>query len=283
VAGDPAARVLTPPVRPPAELPLPEFPSGLEWLNAPWLRLSTMLGRNAALVWFWDCASLNSVRALPYVTEWHRRYWQAGLRTVGVHSPQFDFGHRRDVVEDAVTELAIEFPVALDSRFELWHDYGNEVWPALYLADRRGLLRWYHLGEGDYVDTELAIQDVLREIDEAADLPDPLPPLRPTDAPGALVRAPTPHRYLEENRSARQITAGDELAIAYQAAGAAAVLDGRGMVEVMLDGEPLRTLTLDGPRLYELVNTGRHERHELRLRFRDPGRAYGFSFAPGPA
>ena len=145
------------------------------------------------------------------------------------------------------------------------------------------MLRYYHFGEGVYDETEAAIGEVLREIDEAAQLPDPMAPLRPTDAPGALVKPPTPHTYLNEDRSPREIAPGEALRIRYAAAGAAAVLDGSGEVEVLLDDDRVRTLTLDGPRLYDLVDTGRHEEHELALVFEDAANAYAFSFVPGPA
>jgi hypothetical protein len=245
--------------------------------------MSTLMGRNVPLVWFWDCSSLNSLRALPYVREWHRRYSAFGLRTVGVHSPQFDFGRRREVVEAAARREGIPFPVVLDSSYDVWKLYGNEVWPALYLADRRGILRYYHFGEGAYVETELAVQELLREIDGELELPRPMEPLRETDRADAMVRAPTPHRYLEDDRSARAMAQGDELSIRYQGAAATAVLDGEGDVELLVDGVPASTLTLEGPRLYELVDSTRHEEHELTLRFRDDARAYAFSFAPGPA
>jgi hypothetical protein len=245
--------------------------------------MSTLLGRNVPLVWFWDCSSLNSLRALPYVREWHRRYWASGLRVIGVHSPQFDFGRRRDVVEAAVQRDQIPFPVALDSSYEIWKLYGNEMWPALYLGDRRGILRYYHFGEGAYEETELAIQGLLREIDGELELPRPMTPLRETDHPNALVRAPTPHRYLREDRSPHTVAGGDELSIRYQGAAATAVLDGEGEVELLVDGVPASTMTLEGPRLYELIDSAQHEEHELTLRFRDEARAYAFSFAPGPA
>jgi hypothetical protein len=271
-------------VRPPrADIALPEFPPGVEWLNTPFLRVSTLLGRGVPLVWFWDYCSLNALRALPYLQEWHRRYAALGLKTIGVHSPQFDFGRERALVEGAVGRLGIEFAVALDPSFEAWRLYGNEVWPALYLWDRRGVLRYYHFGEGEYDETERTIQELLQEIDDELELPDPMEPLRDTDAPGALVQVPTPHSYLEDDRSARLIAAGDELSIEYEAAAAAAVLDGAGEIELELDREPLRTITLDGPRLYMLFESPQHERHELTLRFRDESRAYAFSFAPAPA
>jgi hypothetical protein len=262
------------------DISLPEFPPDIQWVNTPFVRLSTLLGRSATLVWFWDCCSLNSLRALPYVREWSRRYTDDGLRVVGVHSPQFSFAGDRGMVEEQARKLKIEFAVAVDSSYELWRLYGNELWPALYLGDRRGMLRWYHFGEGEYEATEREIHELLLEIDEQLALPDPMSPLRDTDRPGALVRAPTPHRYLQEDRTAREARAGDELAVSYQGAGAAAVLDGDGEVEVLLDGQPLRTFRLEGPGLYELVQSEGHEAHELRLRFRAAARAYAFSFAP---
>lgn len=265
------------------DIAIPEFPPDLEWINARMVRLGTLLGRHAALVWFWDHTSLNSLRALPYVTEWDRRYREHGLQVFGIHSPQFDFGRRREVVEAAVARLGVDFPVAPDSRYEIWKAYGNEVWPALYLWDRRGVLRYYHFAEGAYQDTELAIQDLLREIDDDVVLPEPMAPIRDTDAPDALVRVPTPHIYLEEDRGPRAVGEGERLRTRFAAAAAAAVLDGHGKVDVVVDDEWVRTLTLDGPRLYELADFGTHGEHDLMLVFHDPARAYAFSFAPGAA
>ena len=101
-------------MRPSTEISAPDFPADTTWINAPFVRMGTLLGRNAPLVWFWDLSSINSIRALPYVLEWHRRYEALGLRVIGVHSPQFDFGHDAATVEAAVRRLAIPFPVASD-------------------------------------------------------------------------------------------------------------------------------------------------------------------------
>ena len=128
---------------------------------------------------------------------------------IGVHSPQFEFGHDRDVVERAVERLEIEFPVALDPDYEIWRVYGNEVWPSLYLWDRRGVLRHYHFAEGDYEETERAIQELLREIDDEPRAPGADGPAAGTDRPDALVSPPTPHPYLEPDRSARTVEPGD--------------------------------------------------------------------------
>jgi hypothetical protein len=237
------------------EIYAPEFPPTTTWINAAFM--------------------------LPYVREWHNRYSGRGLKVIGVHSPQFEFGRDAHNVERAVARLGIAFPVAADGDYAIWRLYGTEVWPSLYLWDRRGALSHHQFAEGGYRDTELAVQDALREIDGAVELPEPMAPLRPTDVPGALVEPPTPHRYLEPDRSGRPVAAGEQLSIRYSGAGAAAVLDGEGGVDVLLDGEWLRTLELDGPRLYEITDTNRPERHELTLVFDAPATAYAFSFSPG--
>ena len=271
-------------VKPPRlDIPMPELPEGVKWINVPYLGMRTLLGRSVPLVWFWDYCSLNSLRALPYLQEWHHRYERHGLKVIGVHSPQFPFGREPDLVEGAVHSLGVEFPVALDADYEVWKAYGNEVWPALYLWDRKGVLRHYHFAEGAYEETERAIQELLQEIDPDAQMPEPMAPLRRTDRPGTLVQIPTPHRYLEEDRSGREMEPGEDISVRYRGATAAAVLDGAGRVDVEVDGELRRIMRLSGPRLYKLVESGMHEEHEVRLRFRDAARAYAFSFAPGPA
>jgi AhpC/TSA family len=265
------------------DIAIPEFPPDLEWINARIVRVGTLLGRHALVVWFWDYCSLNSLRSLPYLREWDRRYREHGLSVFAVHSPQFEFGRERANVEAAVERLEIDFPVAPDSDYEIWKAYGTEVWPSLYLWDRRGVLRYYHFAEGAYAETERAIQELLIEVDEQLTLPGPVAPVRDTDAADALVRPPTPHTYLEPDRNGRYVAAGERLSIRYAGAGAAAVLDGSGEVEVHLDGRLLRTITLDGPRLYDLTAHAAHGEHDLALVFNAPATGYAFSFAPGLA
>ena len=145
-----------------------------------------------ALVHFVDFAQLNSVRTLPYLTEWERRYREAGLSVIGVQAPRFPFGAEpRRGRRRAWRALGVEFPVAIDADHELWAAYGCEGWPSLFLWSLGGALAWAHFGEGEYRATEEAIQDELREIDALQELPEPMAPLRPTDAPGARVIAPT--------------------------------------------------------------------------------------------
>ncbi|HEX2234202.1 MAG TPA: redoxin domain-containing protein [Thermoleophilaceae bacterium] len=189
-------------MRPPpdADIPAPEFPPRMEWLNVAFLRMDRQMGRHAVLLEFWDFARINSLRTLPYLKAWHERYREAGLRVIGVHTPGYSFGRDSEVVAGAVERLQITYPVLLDPRFEVWRLYGNHGWPGRYLVDRAGLLRFMHYGEGEYEETELAIQDCLRELDSGLELPSPLEPIRPEDAPGVLLEPQTADIALPRER-----------------------------------------------------------------------------------
>ena len=106
------------------------------------------------LVHFFDFAQLNSLRALPYVIEWDRRYREAGLTTLGVHSPRFAFTKREELLAPALERLGITHPVVDDSGYVVWHDYGCEGWPSLFLWGQGAPLIWFHFGEGEYAATE---------------------------------------------------------------------------------------------------------------------------------
>jgi hypothetical protein len=255
-----------------AEIPAPEFPPRLDWLNVAFLRVDKELGRHALLVEFWDFARVNSLRTLPYLQAWHERYADAGLRVIGVHSPGYSFGRDRDTVARAAVKLGIEHPVVLDPELEIWRLYGNKGWPGRYLFDRRGLLRYIHYGEGDYLETENAIQDLLRDIDPAIDLPQPLEPLRPEDAPGALLEPQTADLVLPSERGRLELVRdwndGEDY-IEAQDAGAAAGVAFRGAAAFAVLSGPVE------PGVYET---------DGRVVAEDPGlRLHGFQFTPaGP-
>ena len=225
------------------EIAAPEFPPRLDWLNTSFLRMDRLLGRHVTLVEFWDFARVNSIRTLPYLQGWHARYADAGLQVIGVHSPGYSFGRDRDVVERAVAKLEIDYPVALDPELEVWRLYGNRGWPGRYLFDRRGILRWIHYGEGEYAATEAAIQEALRELDPELELPEPLEPLRPEDAPGALLEPQTADIALPADRDRLELVrdwtdgedwieaadAGAAARFSFRAGGAFAVLSGAGL------------------------------------------------------
>ena len=182
---------------PDAEIYAPEFPPRLSWLNVAFLRMGTLMGRGAVLLEFWDFARVNSLRTLPYLKGWHERYAGAGLHVIGVHSPGYSFGRDPELVERAVGRLEVPFAVLLDPELEVWRLYGNKGWPGRYLFDRAGRLLLVHYGEGDYRDTELAIQETL----ELEASPEPLPAMRPEDEPGVLLRPQTADIALPADRA----------------------------------------------------------------------------------
>ena len=157
----------------------PDLPTGLEWIGAEPDSMPALTAGGPAIVHFIDFAQLNSVRTLPYWASWARRYREAGLSVIGVQTPRFGFGADREAVAAGLERLGVEFPVAIDADRDLWHLYGCEGWPSLFLWAMGGALTWVHFGEGEYLGTEMAIQEELREVDALRALPEPMAPLRP--------------------------------------------------------------------------------------------------------
>ena len=228
-------------------------------------------------------AHLNSVRTLPYLNAWHERYRDLGLTVIGVNSPRFPFTGERDKLSAALDRLAVAFPVAVDSRYRIWHDYGCHGWPSLFLWGRGGVLRWFHFGEGDYQSTEAAIQGELEAANPDVDLPEPLAPLRPSDAPDALVAPPSDEVFPGGSESEPWVVEeGDPpLKLDYEAGGAWATLDGRGGVAILLDGDAEHELRIEAPGAYELTAHERHERHRLALRPQPGVIVYAVGFSAG--
>ena len=235
------------------------------------------------LVHFFDFAQLNSVRTLPYVIEWHRRYSPLGLTVLGIHSSRFPFTKTNDALAPAVERLGIDYPVAQDSSYAIWHDYGAKGWPSTFLWNRNRALAWFHFGEGEYRATEEAIQDELREADALVDLPDAMEPLRPSDAPGAGVARPTEELFPGGGPAEpwRPDAGGDRLELDYAAGAAYAAVDGEGVLTVALDGAPAREIAIEAPGLYELAEHARHQEHSLALGAQPGVLVYALSFAAG--
>jgi hypothetical protein len=261
----------------------PDLPPAIEWIGAQPHSMPVLTAAGPVLVHFLDFSQLNSVRTLPYLVQWNRRYAAAGLTTIGVQAPRFPFGADRDVVGPGLGRLGVDFGVAIDAERQLWHAYGCEGWPSLFLWKRGGALAWFHFGEGDYVGTEEAIQAELREEDALRELPAPIEPLRPTDAPGARVMAPTeelfPGGSWERPWSAGEN--GERLEVAYEAGGAYATAEGSGEIEIEIDGERQASLSVEGAALHPLAEHPRHEHHTLTLRPSPGLRIWSISFAPG--
>lgn len=245
--------------------------------------MRALTAEGPALMHFLDFAQLNSVRTLPYLVEWDRRYRELGLNTIGVQTPRFPFGADPEAVAGGLWRLAAGFPVAIDAERDLWHAYGCEGWPSLFLWKADGRLAWFHFGEGEYRATEEAIQAELREADALRELPAPMAPLRATDAPGAQVMAPTPEIFPGGSWE-RPWTAGedgDELTIAYEAGGAYTTVEGQGKLSISLDGAEPTDIEIHGPALQPLVEHPHHEAHHLTLRPSPGLKLWSISFAAG--
>jgi hypothetical protein len=220
----------------------PEFPQGLQWVGAAFLRMAQQIGR-PILVEFFDTARINSHRTLPYMRAWHERYAEPGLlRVIGVHSPAYSFGRDPDVAVAAIEAMGLPYPVVLDPEFAVWREYGNRGWPARYVFDRRGVLRFVHWGEGEYEESERVIQELIAETDPESELelPQLLEPLRPEDAADAQMEPQTADITLPDDASRVELSgawaqgpdyleaaeSGASASVAYRAGAAYAVLSG---------------------------------------------------------
>src|SRR4051812_2447154 len=130
------------------------------WLNSEPLTAAGLRGLDV-LVDFWTYSCVNWLRTLPYLKAWHERYRDLGAVVVGVHAPEFGFEHDLENVRRAVGELGISYPVVIDNDFAIWRAFENHYWPAAYLVDCVGRVRYQHFGEGAYEETERAIQRLL--------------------------------------------------------------------------------------------------------------------------
>jgi len=139
---------------------LPEFQGISEWINSNPLTIAELKG-NVILIQFWTFSCINCQRTLPHMTQWHGQYAAQGLKVIGVHTPEFAFERDRANIEEALRQHQITYPVPVDNDFKTWNAYENGYWPHLFLADRQGVLRYDHIGEGAYEETEQMIEQLL--------------------------------------------------------------------------------------------------------------------------
>lgn len=140
----------------------PEFTGITSYINTNATELSDLKGK-VVLVDFWTYSCINCIRTLPYLVDWNHKYSDKGLVIVGVHSPEFEFEKNIDNVKQAVTRFGIKYPVLLDNDHGTWNAFQNSYWPRKYLVDSDGYIRYDHIGEGGYVETENAIKNLLSE------------------------------------------------------------------------------------------------------------------------
>ena len=145
-----------------AGFPVAPVVTGDVWLNSAPLTLEQQRGK-VVLVEFWTFGCFNCRNVQPYVKQWHAAYADQGLLILAVHSPEFPREAKVENVRDYVRDNDIRYPVPVDNDFVTWKRYGNRAWPALYLVDKTGRLRYSHVGEGAYAETERQIQTLLAE------------------------------------------------------------------------------------------------------------------------
>ena len=132
------------------------------WINSEPLNISELKGK-VVLVDFWTYTCVNCIRTFPYLKLWHAKYADDGLVILGVHTPEFDIEKKPENVRKAVKDNGIGWPVAMDNDYSTWRAYRNRYWPAKYLIDKDGIIRYTHFGEGAYSETELKIRELLEE------------------------------------------------------------------------------------------------------------------------
>lgn len=164
------------------------------WFNSEPLPLSALRGQ-VILIDFWDYTSIGCLRAIPYVSEWHRRYRNRGLVVIGVHTPEFAFARNPGAVERALKRLGIEYPVVTDNEYLIWKAFSNRLWATKYIIDRDGYIRYIYPSEGNYTDIERAIQALVVEAGFRGELPLLMEPIRETDRPGVVCYRATPAIY----------------------------------------------------------------------------------------
>ena len=139
----------------------PEFTSGT-WINSEPLTLKRLRGR-VVIVDFWTFACYNCRNALPAVKNWDARYRNQGLTVIGVHTPELDIERNPDNLRHEIAELGIRFPVMTDNDYSTWNAYRVQAWPTWFVIDKQGRIRWQHVGEGAYDETEQIIKQLLAE------------------------------------------------------------------------------------------------------------------------
>ena len=170
--------------------PAPEFAGLAPWYNSPPLTLASLRGK-VVLVDFWTYSCINCVHTLPYVEAYWTRYQKAPFVLLGIHTPEFVFEKSPQNVAAAIQRHGLTYPIAQDNDYATWNAFGNRYWPAKYLIDGEGTIRYMHFGEGGYEDTDLAIRSLLAELGRR-----PTGPVVAGDAPTAPARDRSPETYL---------------------------------------------------------------------------------------
>ena len=149
---------------------VPSILDATEYINTSPNELAETLEGKIVLYDIWTYSCINCIRTLPYITAWDEKYRNEGLMIVGIHTPEFEFEKNKDNVVAAVQKFDINYPVVLDNEKEIWNEFQNQYWPRKYIVDHDGYIRYDHIGEGAYKETEKVIQQLLQERSESLNL-----------------------------------------------------------------------------------------------------------------
>lgn len=292
----------------------PELIAGGDWINSEPLSIASQRGK-VVLIDFWTYTCINCIRTLPYLQKWHETYADQGLVIIGVHTPEFEFEKELKNVQTAVNDFELTYPIMQDNDYATWQAFNNRYWPAKYLIDANGRIRYFHFGEGNYDETEEKIQQLLTEA--GASVSNEIQNERYT------VQTRTPETYLGHSRMQGLVfsqnikrdtetsytlpkstlpsntfalggnwtvtpeyataTQGSSLRFRFEAKDVFLVMNPAsaqpGTVSVYLDGALVRTVEVTKDMLYRLIELERPGDHQLELQFNDaPIEAYAFTF-----
>lgn len=281
----------------------PNFIPNGTWINSEPLTISELKGK-VVLVDFWTYTCINCIRTLPYITSWHKTYKDKGLVIVGIHTPEFEFEKKKENVVNAMKQYGISYPVLMDNEYANWNAFNNRYWPAKYLIDAKGQIRYTHFGEGEYIETEKMIQELLKEAGNQK-----FNTIQTEDKTEDQISRRTPETYLGSDRTERRSDRVENLSQDYyylqgkwqisneyavSSVGSSLTLNFSGKevnlvispakkgnrIRIYLNDKLVNTITLDTERLYNLVELSEYTGSSLlKIEFLDDGiKCFAFTF-----
>lgn len=239
------------------------------------------------LIDFWTYSCVNCIRTLPYLEEWYEKYKDKGFILIGIHAPEFSFERKIKNLSNAVDKYGITYPVVQDNNFETWRNYKNNYWPAKYLIDREGNIRYYHFGEGNYKETEKAITELLH-----TDVVDSKIKEHDSNIREYFI---THETYLGTNRrnnfienNSQKLKKGEwsisknwksdgekifsshlpaSIQMRFNAAEANLVLDGNAHAKIYIDKIFYKEIVINGPKLYNVFLENDYKNHDIKIEF----------------
>lgn len=289
----------------------PELIYGGEWFNSDPLLIENLRGK-VVLVDFWTYTCINCIRTLPYLRDWHEKYSDDGLVIIGVHTPEFEFEKSAQNLSEAISDYELKYPIVQDNDYATWRAYSNRYWPAKYLIDKEGQIVYTHFGEGAYDETEEIIQKLLMQtgsiVNESIDNKDydvfsktpelylglsRLEHFSSVQRPGVgkktySVERVSPSTFAYEgewslSEEYANPSEGSKLYLNFFAKNVFLVMrtkDGsEGTIDVLLDGEKTKTITVTKDRLYDILDMETPDSHLLELIFNSSNiEVFAFTF-----